>query len=431
MDVVIVGAGMAGLYCARLLEHSGLTVQVLEAEDAAGGRIRTDVVEGFRLDHGFQVLLTAYPEARHALNYDDLELCPMKPGALVWKDGRLHTFADPFRDFGAALKLAFDPIITLKDKMHVARLRGRVMGGMWESLFSAPETSTLDFLKEFGFSDAVIESFFRPFFGGVFLEKELVTSSRYFEFLFRMFATAPVAVPKEGMGAISRQMVAALKPRTLQTRARVQKVAPQSNGVMVEADGVGSVLARAVVLAADLPPAAFGLPALPYRPPQVWNQTTTFYFAADRAPVEEPVLVLNGEGGRGPVNHLAVMSRVSVEYSPPGSELICANVVGEAPEEPMEIERLERLVRDHCTEWFGSQVRQWETLGGYPIAKALPRFTHTEWNPVPERTRISPGIYACGDMQLFPGVQGALVSGRLAAECVLRDLGAVEEGEKG
>lgn len=424
MDVVIVGAGMAGLYCARLLEHSGLTVQVLEASDAPGGRVRTDVVDGFRLDRGFQVLLTAYPEARNALNYDSLKLCPMKPGALVWKDGRLHTFADPFRDFGAAMKLAFDPIITLKDKVHVARLRGRVMSGSWESLFDAPEASTIAFLREFGFSDAVIEAFFRPFFGGVFLEKDLMTSSRYFEFLFRMFATAPVAVPEQGMGAIPLEMASALKPRTLQTQAKVQRVSPQTNGVMVEAAGVGSVLARAVVLAADLPPSAFGLPVLPYRVQPVWNRTTTFYFAAERAPVEEPVLVLNGEPGRGPVNHLAVMSRVSAAYAPAGAELICANVVGEAPEHSIEMDRMERLAREHCEVWFGAQVKRWETLAGYPIAQALPRFTHTDWNVTPERARLLAGVYACGDSQMFPGVQGALVSGRMAAECVLRDLGA-------
>ena len=424
MDVVIVGAGMAGLYCARLLEHSGLTVQVLEAEDAPGGRVRTDMVDGFRLDRGFQVLLTAYPEAEHALNYDKLNLCPMKAGALVWKGGRLHTFADPFRDLGAALKLAFDPVIPLKDKLQVARLRGRVMSGSWESLFDSPETSTIDFLDQFGFSEAVIEAFFRPFFSGVFLEKELMTSSRYFEFLFRMFASGSVSVPAEGMGAIPAEMAAALKPRTLQTHARVLRVAPQANGVMVEAEGAGAVLARAVVLAADLPPSAFGLPALPYREPQIWNRMTTFYFASDHAPVEGPVLVLNGEPGRGPVNHLAVMSRVSRAYAPPGAELISVNVVEDAPDDPLEIERLEGRVREHCTALFGSQVRDWKTLAGYPIAKALPRFTHTEWNPLPERTRISRSVYTCGDTLMVPGVQGALVSGRLAAECVLRDLEA-------
>ncbi len=426
MDVVIVGAGMAGLYCARLLEHSGMNVLLLDAADAPGGRIRTDVVNGFRLDRGFQVLLTAYPEARSALNYESLHLCPMKPGALIWKDERMHTISDPFRDFGAAIKLAFDPIISMRDKVHVARLRGRVMGGEWEALFNAPETSTLAFLREFGFSEAMIETFFRPFFGGVFLEKELETSSRYFEFLFRMFASGSAAVPEQGMGAIPHGMAGALKPRTLQTQARVQRVTPQANGVRVEADGVGSVLARAVVLAADVPLKSFGLPPAKQQAERAWNRTTTFYFASDRIPVEEPMLVLNGEPGRGPVNHLAVMSRISYEYSPPGSELICANVVGEAPNDEQELKRLETQVREHCELWFGRQVQQWETIASYPIARALPRFTHTEWNPTPEQTKMSDGVYVCGDAQMFPGMEGALFSGRLAAECVLRDLGAAE-----
>jgi hypothetical protein len=140
--------------------------------------------------------------------------------------------------------------------------------------------------------------------------------------------------------------------------------------------------------------------------------------------VQEPVLVLNGEPGRGPVNHLAVMSLVSAKYAPAGAELICANVVGEAPEHSIEMDRMERLVREHCEVWFGGQVKSWETIGGYPIAQALPRFAHTDWNVTPERARILAGVYACGDSQMFPGVQGALVSGRMAAECVLRDLGA-------
>jgi phytoene dehydrogenase-like protein len=427
MDVVIVGGGVAGLYCARLLEHSGLDVLLLEAADVPGGRIRTDVVDKFRLDRGFQVLLTAYPEAPNALNYDSLKLCEMKPGALVWKGDQWHTFADPFQDFGAALKLVFDPIVTVKDKMHMARLRGRVMGVPWESLFNSPETSTIAFLREFGFSNAMIEAFFQPFFGGVFLEKELVTSSRYFEFLFRMFSSGSVAVPEQGMGEISRPMAASLKPRTLQTKARVQRVTPQASGVVVEADGAGSVLARAVVLANDEPPETLGLPPLPYEALRTWNRTTTFYFASDRAPVDEPVLVLNGEPEEGPVNHLAVMSRISPAYAPSGAELICANVVGEAPEGEEALQRLEEQVREHCALWFGKQVQGWQTVGRYPIAQALPQTTHTEWNPTPERTRISPGIYACGDLQLFPGLQGALVSGRMAAECVLRDLGAVEK----
>ncbi|ACO32471.1 MULTISPECIES: NAD(P)/FAD-dependent oxidoreductase [Acidobacterium] len=429
MDVVIVGAGVAGLHCARLLEQAGLNVLLLEAADIPGGRIRTDLVEGFRLDRGFQVLLTAYPEAKRALNYPALQLCSMKPGALVYKNERMHYFADPFRDPGAALKLVFDPIVSLRDKLLVARLRGKVQQGPWESLFSNPETSTLEYLRSYGFSSAMIECFFRPFFSGVFLERDLATSSRYFEFLFRIFAQGLVAVPEQGMGVIPRQMAENLKPRTLQTQARVHRIAPVLNGITVEADGVGSIMARAVVLAAGQPSESFGLPAAAAAP-AVWNRTTTFYFAAEHAPVQEPILVLNGnmrdgQPATGPLNHLAVMSRVSPQYAPPGAELIAANVVGTAPQDPQELNRLAEQVREQCRQWFGDTVREWKLIASYPIARALPLSPHVEWNPAPDASRLSSGVYACGDDHLFPGVQGALISARTTAECILRDLGAI------
>ncbi len=428
MDVVVVGAGVAGLHCARLLEHAGLNVLLLEAADIPGGRIRTDLVEGFRLDRGFQVLLTAYPEAQRAFHYSGLQLCSMKPGALVYRNERMHYFGDPFRDPGAALKLVFDPIVSFRDKLLVARLRGNVQQGSWESLFTHPETSTLEYLRGFGFSSAMIECFFRPFFSGVFLERDLATSSRYFQFLFRIFAAGLVAVPEQGMGAIPRQMAESLKPRTLQTQSRVSRIAAANGGFMVEAQGIGSVMARAVVLAAGQPPEAFGLPATG-AVPHVWNRTTTFYFAAERAPVQEPILVLNGDSrdgqpATGALNHLAVMSRVSPKYAPPGAELIAANVVGAAPQEPQELRRLAEQVRDQCRRWFGDAVRDWKLLASYPIARALPLSPHVEWNPAPDAARIAPCVYTCGDDHLFPGVQGALVSASTAAECILRDLGA-------
>lgn len=430
MDVVIVGAGIAGLYCARLLEAAGLTVQLLEAEDHPGGRIRTDVVDGFQLDRGFQVLLTAYPELSSALDLPALKLCPMQAGALVEKDERMHSFCDPFRNLSGALKLAFDPIVSWKDKLLVARLRNLVLRSPWEQCFTRPEQTTLAFLQDFGFSSAMIETFFRPFFGGVFLEQNLVTSSRYFTFLFRVFSTGAVAVPADGMEAIPRQMAARLGPRTLSTGVRVERVRATQNGWIVEAAGLDTAPARAVVLAANQQPEQFGLPAgNKSAQPRRWNPMTTFYFAADQAPITEPILVLNGEAqdgplDSGPINHLAVMSRVAPGYAPPGAELISATVVGSAPQEDAAMIAMADKVREQCKSWFGSKVRDWRLLAGYPVVQALPLTSHVPEKTTSEQARISPGLYGCGDSHLYPGVQGALVSARLAAECILADLGA-------
>src|SRR5450631_1357053 len=214
-QIAIIGAGLAGLQCARLLQQGGQNVVLLEASDAPGGRIRTDNVDGFLLDRAFQVLLTAYPEARRALDYEGLHLRRFLPGALVWHGGRFHRFADPFREPVAAMNLLFDPIISVMDKVHVARLRSDVCRLKNEKCFEQPESTSIAFLKSYGFSEKIIQRFFVPFFGGVFLENDLVTSSRYFEFLFKMFSAGSVCIPSRGIEEIPRQLAASLSSGTL------------------------------------------------------------------------------------------------------------------------------------------------------------------------------------------------------------------------
>ena len=168
-EVVVIGAGLAGLSCTLSLEASGIPVSLLEASDAPGGRVRTDMVEGFLLDRGFQVLPTAYPEAKRLLDYPALQLKNFRPGALVWHGGRFHRFADPFRNFTGAARFLLDPIVPLTDKLRVATLRAHVLRGNCEELFARPERTTRDYLQAVPFSADIIGRFFEPFFGGVFL----------------------------------------------------------------------------------------------------------------------------------------------------------------------------------------------------------------------------------------------------------------------
>lgn len=193
-DVVIVGGGLAGLACAMELQKRGISWEILEASDDAGGRVRTDVVDGFRLDRGFQVLLTAYPEAQRVFDYVALDLRKFDPGAMVRTGGRFQALADPLRQPSRALSTAFAGVGTWRDKVNVARLSVSLRGRSTRQLFSGREMTTSEFLSE-QFSEEIINQFFRPFFGGVFLETELRTSSRIFEFLFKMFASGDTAVP--------------------------------------------------------------------------------------------------------------------------------------------------------------------------------------------------------------------------------------------
>jgi phytoene dehydrogenase-like protein len=428
-EAVIIGAGLAGLSCALSLEAADVSVTLLEASDAPGGRVRTDLVDGFRLDRGFQVMLTAYPEAQRLLDYRALQLKAFEPGALVWHGGKFHRFADPFRNPLGAARFLFDPVVPLADKLHVAKLRARVQRGTWEEIFARTESTTRDYLQAVPFSASIIERFFEPWVAGVFLERELVTSSRFFEFLFRMFSVGDAAVPAAGMQQIPLQLAAKLRTGTLLTGARVSKVARSTQSFQLEIEGKGKQEARAVVLAVagnDGNRLLGGVGGWSVPEVRAWNRTTAFYYAAQQAPVDEPIILLNGEGpAAGPVNHVAVMSAVSSQYAPPGAHLVVANVVGEAPAEGAALMRLDQAVRLHMRRWFGAAVDAWKMLGAYTLARALPQQRHAEWEQASVRLGGTGGVYMCGDYRETASIQGALASGRRAAEAVIKDLAGI------
>ena len=199
IDVIVVGAGLAGLNCARELVRMGRSVRVLEATEAVGGRIRTELYHGYRLDRGFQALQTAYPDARSALDLSALDLRAFVPGALIRFEDNFHRIADPWRQPLAALATLFSPVGTLADKWRMALLRRQVMTASIDHIYARPETTADARLRELGFSDAIIDRFFRPFLAGVFLDPTLSVSSRAFEFCFRAFAAGATAVPAAGM----------------------------------------------------------------------------------------------------------------------------------------------------------------------------------------------------------------------------------------
>ena len=416
VDVAVVGGGLAGLACARALAARGVECAVFEASDAVGGRVRTDAVEGFQIDRGFQVLLTAYPEARAVLDYDALDLRAFEPGALVWHGGRLHRVGDPLRRPLAALPTLLADVGTLADKVRVLRLRQTVTRGTPDDLWTMPETTTLAALRQrYGFSDTMVERFFRPFLGGVLLDRALGASSRAFEFYFRMFSRGEAAVPAAGMGAIPQQLAYAL-PRG-SVRLNAPAAAVRSGAVAFE--GGQTVRCRAAVVATDAAAAPGLLQAagVEVEAPS-WRGTLQLAWAASEPPLSESVLVLNGEGV-GPVNNVQVMSAVAPSYAPAGRALVTASVVGlpDAPEA-----ETDRLARAQLRRWFGTAVDDdWRLVAAHRVERALPDLPSLE---PPERpVRLGDGLYVAGDWRRNGSINGALVSGRHAAEAVADDLG--------
>jgi len=423
LDAIVVGAGIAGLACAGELTKAGLHVVVLEASDAPGGRIRTDIVDGFRLDRGFQVLLTEYPEAQRVLDYDALNLRNFLPGALVRQAGSFHRFADPYRELKKAISFAMDPIVPLSDKLKVRKLRQDCLKVSEDQLFNLPEETTREFLRRSGFSQAILERFFEPFFGGIFLERNLSSSARWFRWLFRLFSTGFAAVPELGMEEIPRQMAARLAKDTIRCGAKVAEIEKTADGWRVMTEAAGNFEAAQIVMAAREHDAKvllrdFRKPGA--APARTWNRTTTFYYAASSSPIDEPVIVLNGDGPTaGPVNHLAVMTLVSHAYAPPGAHLICANVVGMAPESDEAMENLEADVRTQLRRWFGAPVNRWAVMAGYPIPFALPsQFNYQRMRQNALDSDAASGLILCGDYLASASIQGALVSGAKASASV-------------
>ena len=411
-DVLIVGAGLAGLTCARELLRAGLTPLVVEAADRVGGRVRTDTVDGFLLDRGFQVLLTAYPTTREVLDYDRLDLRPFEPGALVRVGGGFVSVSDPFRRPSEAVATLLAPIGSLADKSRIARLSLSLRRRSVEEILDAREDPTLERLSELGFGRGMIERFFRPVLGGVFLDASLQTSSRMFEFVFKMFGAGPVAVPAEGMGALAAQLAEGLPEGTIRTNTRAVSVTSES----IRLESGDSLAARAVVVATD-PSTTRRLADLddvpPYLPALCW------YFEADEPPVDRGILVLDGEGS-GPVTNLAVMSQVSDRYAPPGRHLVSATMIGDHRPTP----DLLREVRSQMRQWFGPAAEDWRAIRFYRIDEALPDQSLPVGGVAPRPIRTGNGLWVGGDHRVHGSIEGAIQSGLAVADQLKSELKA-------
>ncbi|XP_012076346.3 polyamine oxidase 3-like [Jatropha curcas] len=423
--VIIIGAGLAGLAAAIRLNSENIPFLLLEASDQVGGRVRTDYVDGFLLDRGFQIFITAYPEARKVLNFQALELQKFYSGARIYVDGQFHTVADPLRHFWDSVKSLTNPIGSITDKLLIASTRINVLTKSDKEILSANEVTTIDLLRNIGFSDSMINRFFRPFFGGIFFDKDLQTTSRLFDFIFKCLALGDNTLPAKGIGAIPNQLAAKLPPDSIIFNARVDSIdfhEPNTKPSVRLKDGEILQSEIGVILAVEEPEVDRLLAGrnikLPVKrkPPR---STVCIYFSADRnsIPVEDPVLFLNGSG-KGIVNNMFFATNVAPSYGPPGKVLVSVSLIG-LFEDISDDDLTAKVVRE-LSGWFGSSmVESWKYLRTYRIEFAQPN--QCPPTDLMKKSQVASGLYLCGDYMTSATFDGALVSGRKAVEALLAD----------
>jgi predicted NAD/FAD-dependent oxidoreductase len=407
-DVVIIGAGLAGLAAARQLSIHGVDVVVIDSADAVGGRVRSDVVDDFILDRGFQLYNPSYPEAARVLDHQALHLQALVPGVVVSKGTHRIHLGDPRHKPGWALQGASPRIGSALSKMRFASYAWKQSRRPVAEIERAADRDAYSALRAAGIDSTFIESVLRPFLTGVFLESELRTSQRFLDLVLRSFIRGVPSVPAAGMQAIPVQLAGALPAGSVRLDVRATEV----TGSRVHTDD-DDFEARAVIVASDPISAATLLPGLTI---PAGNAVTTWYHST-RAKITggDGVLVVDGER-RGPVINSVAISNAAPDYAPAGCTLVSTSTLGTDSSA-----EAERRVLKHLSVLHGTSTRDWELVGVYAIPYALPAMVPPL--QVRQPVDLGDGLFVAGDHRDTASIQGAMVSGRRCADAVLSHLG--------
>ncbi|MGB3143290.1 MAG: NAD(P)/FAD-dependent oxidoreductase [Maribacter sp.] len=402
--IAVIGAGVSGLIAALTLEKEGYSPTIYEATDRVGGRVKTDIVEGYQLDHGFQVLLDAYPMAQKYLDYEQLELQKFLPGAQVFRNGQSSIIGDPLRSLSLLIPTLSSSIGTFGDKLKVLKLNMALKKKTLEEIFEEPETSTLDYLESFGFSEEMISQFFKPFFSGIFLEPELATSSRMFQFVYKMFGSGLAVLPKAGIGAIPEQLHHKLQHSKIVFNSAVESCTDEkitfSNGKIVFADYN--------IIATDASPLVPNL-----RKQQLdWHTSDTLYFTTKTRKIDKELIGLVSDQ-RALINN--IFYHTVLETTQKGvEELLSVTVVKN--HDLTEYQLIQKVKEDLDT-FCGITTERY--LKHYPIKMALPKLTDIRYSLMPTETRLTENTFLAGDYLLNGSLNAAMLSGEIAAKGVL------------
>jgi protoporphyrinogen oxidase len=403
----IIGAGISGLIAAQILENYGYHPTIIEGSSTVGGRVKSDIVNGYTLDHGFQVLLTSYPAAKKYLNYEALNLQKLLPGAMLFKNGKTQTIGDPLRSLSLLFPTLLSSVGTLSDKVKILKLNTLLKKKKLAVIFQTEEKTTLQYLKDVGFSDEIINDFFKPFFSGIFLETELETSSRMFEFVYKMFGDGLAVIPKNGMQAIPDQLKNNLKNTTFKFNSPVKEV--KDKNIILED---GSMLESNITLIAT---DASSLISNLKNQETLWKSCDTLYFETDKKVINKPLIGLISDEN-ALVNNIFYHTNVATSNKTK-KELLSATVVkSHLLNEKDLIEKVVEELHAKCG------VSGLTFLKRYQIKKALPKLTNLQYEISSTETELKSTLFLAGDQLLNASLNAAMISGERAAMGIIQTL---------
>ena len=399
-SIHIIGGGISGLIAARVLEEHGLSATIIEATDRLGGRVKTDVLDGYSLDRGFQVLLTAYPAAKKYLDFDALALQEFLPGSAIFKNGKQKIIGDPLRNLSLLLPTLFSGIGTVNDKLKILALNRRLKKKSIQNIFAEKEQTTISYLENIGFSEAIITDFFIPFFSGIFLENKLETSSRMFEFVYKMFGEGNAALPKDGIQAIPKQLFEKLKNTTCVFNTKVKSV--ENGNIKLES---GETLKSNFTIIATQ---ASGLVANLKYQATLWKSCDTLYFEVAKREIRKPLIGLIA-APNALINN--IFYHTSLQTSATATkELLSVTVVNRQNLTNKQlVAKVQKELKELCNIDSCTFIKQ------YNIPMALPKLQDIQYEMLPSETRLTETIFLAGDTQLNGSLNAAMIAGERAA----------------
>lgn len=403
----IIGAGISGLIAAQILENYGYHPTIIEASDKAGGRVKSDIVADYILDHGFQVLLSSYPAAKKYLDFEKLELQELLPGATIFKDQKRQSIGDPLRNFSLLFPTLFSSIGNFSDKTKILKLNTLLKKKKIATIFKEDEKTTLQYLKDFGFSEGIIKDFFKPFFTGIFLEDKLNTSSRMFEFVYKMFGNGLAVLPKNGIQAISNQLKENLKHTNFRFNAPVKEVL--DNKIILQDSSI--IKTHITIIATE---ASSFITNLKNQETE-WKSCHTLYFETNNRVIQKPLIGLIADEN-ALINN--IFYHTSIATSTKGNkELLSVTVVKE--HKLSELDLVLRVTED-LKKFCGIDVKKF--LKQYHIKKALPSLNNLQYEISSSETKLKSTIFLAGDVLLNGSLNAAMISGERAALGVIQTL---------